>query len=59
MLRICEICGEGKPNSEFSKHSGYKDGLRKTCKECDNKRSKSYYQKNRKRILKRRRSKMV
>ena len=40
-MRTCISCGRPKPVSEFSKHSGFSDGRRSTCKQCYNKAQKS------------------
>ena len=43
----CCKCHEIKEVSEFSKDKSKKDGIRTTCKECDNKRhSEEYYKQN-------------
>lgn len=48
-MKQCNTCGLIKPVTEFSKQSKNKDGLRYSCKMCDN----EYYQKNLDRIRKR------
>jgi 5-methylcytosine-specific restriction endonuclease McrA len=33
-VKVCRGCGESKPCSAYSRHSGTKDGLRPKCKDC-------------------------
>ena len=40
-MKICIKCGLGKKSWEFSKHSGFSDGLRSTCKRCYNHEQKA------------------
>lgn len=42
-LRICKVCNEGKPLSEYHKDSGGTDGYRAQCKPCRNGYMKDYY----------------
>ena len=44
--KICTICKEGKPHSEFNKNKTTGDGLNNLCRVCSNARSKKYYQDN-------------
>lgn len=46
-LRICKVCGEAKPVSEYHKDKGGTDGLRAQCKPCRNGYMTGYYEKNR------------
>lgn len=50
-LRICKVCGEAKPKSEYHKDSSGTDGLRAQCKPCRNGYMASYYDKNRERRI--------
>lgn len=43
--KVCNICGESKPLSEFHKGNG-PDGLRQACKPCINAQNRGIYQKN-------------
>ncbi len=38
MNKLCRLCGEEKPLSDFSKHLSAKDGYRNQCKKCENER---------------------
>lgn len=42
-LRICKVCNEGKPLSEYHKDSGGTGGYRAQCKPCRNRYMKDYY----------------
>lgn len=46
-LRICKVCGDAKPPSEYHKDTGGTDGLRAQCKPCRNGYMESYYHENR------------
>lgn len=46
--RICRICGEEKPITEFATNRNYKDGYDTRCKVCKSKASLEWYNKNRK-----------
>lgn len=46
--RICRICGEEKPITEFATNRLYKDGYDTRCKVCKNKASSEWYHKNKK-----------
>lgn len=46
-LRICKVCGDAKPTSEYHKDTGGTDGLRAQCKPCRNGYMESYYYENR------------
>jgi hypothetical protein len=50
-MKICTKCKEQKPLETFRKQRSTKDGLKYYCKECDNKTAKSYYQKNKEKIV--------
>lgn len=43
----CTICKETKPLSEFNKNSRRRDGLQSACRECNRKRARAYYERNR------------
>ena len=51
MLKVCTKCKEALPLSDFRKQSSTKDGLKYYCKECDNELAKSYYKKNKEKIV--------
>lgn len=46
-LRICKVCGEGKPLAEYHLDSGGSDGYRAQCKPCRKGYMASYYDANR------------
>lgn len=51
-LLACIKCGEGKPESEFSRGTGrYGNGRRSTCKTCCSAYLRDYYENNRERVL--------
>ena len=50
-MKTCTKCKQALPLTEFRKQSSTKDGLKYCCKECDNKAAKSYYQKNKNKII--------
>lgn len=49
--RRCSKCGVDKNRSEFFKDSKSKDRLRSSCKECDSKKARERYIKNKEKIL--------
>ena len=42
-IKTCARCEVDKPNSEFHKTRGGRDGLQTICKDCHSKNNKSYY----------------
>ena len=50
-MKVCTKCKEALPLSEFRKQSSTKDGLKYYCKKCDNASAKSYYKKNKEKIV--------
>jgi len=50
-MKICTKCNEEKPLDAFRKQSSTKDGLKYHCKECDDRNDKSYYNKNKGKIV--------
>lgn len=46
-MKKCRKCEKNKDGSEFYKDRASSDGLTSSCKECQLKRSKNYYRKNR------------
>ncbi len=50
-MKTCTKCKEQKPLAAFRKQSSTKDGLKYYCKDCDNKSAKSYYEKNKNKIV--------
>lgn len=54
--KICKKCKEVKDISHYSKkNKGSKDGFQFDCKECQNKRNKESYYRNKENVLKRQR----
>lgn len=45
-LRICKVCEEPKPESEYHKDKGGSNGLRAQCKDCRCKYMQGYYEGN-------------
>lgn len=45
-MKICTACKQEKPLDLFGKRKHSKDGIRHECKECSNKRTRGYYDKN-------------
>lgn len=41
--KICRICGEEKPITDFPKNNLYKDGYDTRCRCCRNTLNKAYY----------------
>lgn len=50
--KVCSVCGENKPASEFHKADNLKDGLYSMCKVCKNIRRKEYVAQNKGKINK-------
>ena len=50
-MKTCTKCKQTLHLTEFRKQSSTKDGLKYCCKECDNKAAKSYYKKNKGKIV--------
>lgn len=50
-MKICTKCKEAKALGAFRKQSSTKDGLKYHCKECDDRNAKSYYNKNKGKIV--------
>lgn len=48
-MKKCTKCKVEKELSEFNKKSSTKDGLQKTCKECQREHSREYYKLNKER----------
>ena len=51
-MKVCNICKEEKPLTEFPKNRTKKDGYSLRCKECNRKVVKKHYYKNKKLYLK-------
>lgn len=47
MDKLCNKCGETRPNSEFHQNKKMIDGLQAYCKQCMNASTKAYYQTDR------------
>lgn len=45
-MKICTACKKEKSPELFGKRKHSKDGIRHECKECSNKRTRGYYDKN-------------
>lgn len=45
-MKICTLCKEAKPLSDFNKKKGSKDGLQPQCRVCSKKWFKKYYEDN-------------
>jgi hypothetical protein len=45
-MKRCSRCKVAKPEAEFGKHNGRKDGLQSFCTECSKARAKVYYEAN-------------
>ena len=41
-MKQCSRCGEILPLSNYNKHNGTKDGLRKKCRDCRNLEMRNY-----------------
>ena len=50
-MKICHDCQQVKPLSDFNKNACKRDGLQTTCRACQRKRSRTYYVRNRKRMV--------
>lgn len=50
-LKTCSSCGETKNLSLFYKHKGTKDGYYTKCKSCNDAYNKTYYEKNKEKIV--------
>lgn len=46
MGKVCKKCGVEKPETEFNKDRGRKDGLFSWCRECANAQSRKWYREN-------------
>lgn len=46
-MKVCRVCGEEKPLSEFHRRKGSPDGHRNDCKECNRAESREWYRQNR------------
>lgn len=42
VTKVCTLCGEEKPTSEFNKHSQKKDGLNSWCKACSKEKAEEH-----------------
>ena len=49
-MKVCKVCGQEKPLSEFYKRKDTKDGHRNKCKSCEKEKSKHYYLDNKEKI---------
>lgn len=46
MTKYCPQCKETKPTDQFAKHKNRPDGLQSSCKGCQHKSAKVYFQNN-------------
>lgn len=51
-MRKCATCKKEQPLSEFRKDKSRKDGIHRTCKECNKNSQRIWYQKNKKKAQK-------
>lgn len=51
MEKVCRKCKEKKPLDQFNRNKAQRDGLQTSCRGCDNKRAKNYYQANREKLI--------
>jgi hypothetical protein len=51
--KICTTCGEEKSHNNFNKRSSAKDGMSSSCTVCHHIRSKSWYNRNKTKVLER------
>jgi len=45
----CKRCGKWKSKEEYHKHNSTKDGLFSTCKDCERKKARDWYNQNKER----------
>lgn len=50
-MKKCRKCQQEKDESQFNKSKKHTSGLNSVCRECDNRNSREYYQKNRKKHI--------
>lgn len=50
-MKTCTNCGTTKPESEFNKCRGMKDGLRNWCRECTRAYCRGHYQRNQRKYI--------
>lgn len=53
MVKLCKMCGEIKRASAFGVNKNLKSGLTTYCKECQNNKSKAYFDSHREQVLER------
>jgi len=46
MTKYCPQCKQIKPTGQFAKHKNRSDGLQSSCKDCQHKKAKIYFQNN-------------
>lgn len=51
ITKMCTTCNEEKPHAEFRKQSKNKDGLKYTCRKCDDIRASERYQSKKSEIV--------
>lgn len=54
--KVCSSCSKTKPIDLFSKTKSFKDGFAYSCKECDAKRARRWYEKNKESHIKKTRA---
>lgn len=52
LTKVCKKCQQDKSLGEYRKNPSTKDGLQTECKACNDSRASTYYQENKKKIIK-------
>jgi len=50
-MKFCSYCNSWIDKKDFASHPTTYDRLQRICKECDRKRFREYYQRNKKKVL--------
>lgn len=50
-MKLCSNCKESKPLSGFNRNKSQRDGLQTFCRDCDCKRKRKYYKKNKQKFF--------
>ncbi len=51
IIKACTICQSQKFLDEFNKRTSSKDGYQNVCRECNSKRNKLHYERNKEKVL--------